>query len=143
MKLNLHVEVEPEETGVLHRRDFTALTALFAKEYEISLKIVSEAESKALNLRFRGKDHPTNILAFPFDEDTPYLGDLALCHRVVVREAQEQHKPLKHHYFHMVIHGVLHLLGYDHIDDHEAEAMERVETEFLAKLAIPNPYKES
>ena len=90
-------------------------------EVEMTVRIVDEAESHELNLTYRGKDRPTNVLSFPFecpDEvELPLLGDLVICRQVVEREAAEQEKPLMSHWAHMVVHGSLHLLGYDHIED--------------------------
>ena len=114
-------------------------------EPEITIRIVDEAESHDLNLTYRGKDKPTNVLSFPFecpDEvELPLLGDLVICRQVVEREATEQGKPLEAHWAHMVVHGCLHLLGYDHIEDDEAEEMEALETRLLAQLGIANPYE--
>ena len=111
---------------------------------ELSIRIVSPAESQALNNQYRGKDKPTNVLSFPFDMpegiELDLLGDLVICADVVSREAVEQNKPLFDHWCHMVIHGVLHLLGFDHINNLEAEEMEQLEREILASLAIPDPY---
>lgn len=111
---------------------------------EITVRIVDEAESRALNLTYRGKDKPTNVLSFPFecpDEvELPLLGDLVICRQVVEREAAEQGKPLEAHWAHMVVHGCLHLLGYDHIEDEEAEEMESLETEMMISLGFADPY---
>ncbi|WP_396821019.1 rRNA maturation RNase YbeY [Modicisalibacter tunisiensis] len=111
---------------------------------ELTVRFVEEAESRALNHDYRGKDRPTNVLSFPFEApaglDLPLLGDLVICHDVVDREAREQGKALEHHYAHMVIHGTLHLLGHDHIEDAEAEEMEALERRILADFAIPDPY---
>ena len=105
----------------------TAAVQPQSDEVEITVRIVDEAESHELNLNYRGKDRPTNVLSFPFecpDEvELPLLGDLVICRQVVEREAQEQDKPLMAHWAHMVVHGSLHLLGYDHIEDDEAEEM--------------------
>ncbi len=113
-------------------------------EPEITVRIVDEAESHELNLTYRGKDRPTNVLSFPFEcppeVALPLLGDLVICRQVVEREAQEQGKPLIAHWAHMVVHGSLHLLGYDHIDDAEAEEMERLETEIMRSLGFADPY---
>ncbi|MGM0701400.1 MAG: rRNA maturation RNase YbeY [Pseudomonadota bacterium] len=112
--------------------------------HELTVRFVDAAESQALNRDYRGRDRPTNVLSFPFEAPPgialPLLGDLVICHPVVAREAVEQRKPLSEHYAHLVIHGTLHLLGYDHIDEAEAEDMERLERELLAELAIPDPY---
>ncbi|WP_233141511.1 rRNA maturation RNase YbeY [Aggregatibacter actinomycetemcomitans] len=113
-------------------------------EIEMTVRIVDETESHALNLNYRVKDRPTNVLSFPFecpDEvELPLLGDLVICRQVVEREAQEQEKPLMAHWAHMVVHGSLHLLGYDHIEDDEAEEMESLETQIMIGLGFVDPY---
>lgn len=113
-------------------------------EPEITVRIVDEAESHQLNLTYRGKDKPTNVLSFPFecpDEvELTLLGDLVICRQVVEQEAREQDKPLMAHWAHMVVHGCLHLLGYDHIEDAEAEEMESLETEIMLGLGFEDPY---
>ncbi len=113
-------------------------------EPEITVRIVDEAESHQLNLTYRGKDKPTNVLSFPFegpDEvELPLLGDLVICRQVVEREAQEQSKPLTAHWAHMVVHGSLHLLGYDHIEEDEAEEMESLESQIMRSLGFADPY---
>ena len=113
-------------------------------EPEITVRIVDEAESHQLNLTYRGKDKPTNVLSFPFecpDEvELPLLGDLVICRQVVEREAQEQGKPLTAHWAHMVVHGSLHLLGYDHIEEDEAEEMESLESQIMRSLGFADPY---
>ena len=113
-------------------------------ELEMTVRIVDEAESHELNLTYRGKDRPTNVLSFPFecpDEvELPLLGDLVICRQVVEREAAEQEKPLMAHWAHMVVHGSLHLLGYDHIEDDEAEEMESLETQIMQGLGFDDPY---
>ena len=113
-------------------------------EVEMTVRIVDEAESHELNLTYRGKDRPTNVLSFPFecpDEvELPLLGDLVICRQVVEREAVEQEKTLMAHWAHMVVHGSLHLLGYDHIEDNEAEEMESLETQIMQGLGFDDPY---
>ena len=113
-------------------------------EVEMTVRIVDESESHDLNLTYRGKDRPTNVLSFPFecpDEvELPLLGDLVICRQVVEREAAEQEKPLMAHWAHMVVHGCLHLLGYDHIEDDEAEEMESLETQIMQGLGFDDPY---
>ncbi|QIZ75961.1 rRNA maturation RNase YbeY [Ferrimonas lipolytica] len=115
-------------------------------EAELTIRITDSAESQQLNSDYRGKDKPTNVLSFPFEAppgiELPLLGDLVICAEVVAREAQEQQKALHDHWAHMVIHGCLHLCGYDHIDDDEAEEMESLERDLLAKIAIADPYQE-
>ena len=112
---------------------------------ELSVRIVDEDEGKALNETYRGASGPTNVLSFPFDEKTPeplpLIGDIVVCAPVVVREAKQQNKALNAHCAHMIIHGVLHLLGYDHQNDSEAATMEALETEIMQKLGFPPPYK--
>jgi probable rRNA maturation factor len=114
------------------------------KATELSIRIVDTAEGRALNRDYRGKDYATNVLSFPVElppgVDLPLIGDLAICAPVVAREAAEQGKDPRDHWAHMTVHGVLHLLGYDHIEDAEAEAMEALETRILAGLGIADPY---
>lgn len=116
----------------------------FQEEAEVTIRLVDEAESHDLNLTYRGKDKPTNVLSFPFEApagiEMPLLGDLIICRQVVEQEAQEQSKPLEAHWAHMVVHGSLHLLGYDHIDDDEAEEMESLETEIMLAMGYEDPY---
>jgi probable rRNA maturation factor len=112
---------------------------------ELTIRLVDEAEGRELNSTWRHKDYATNVLSFPADVpdemlDIPLLGDLVICVPVVVREAAEQGKTLDAHWAHLVIHGCLHLLGYDHIDDDEAEEMEALEQTLLAELGYPDPY---
>lgn len=111
---------------------------------ELVIRIVDEDESRALNSQFRSKDKPTNVLSFPFEPppgmELNHLGDLVVCAPVVQREAVEQHKPVTAHWAHMVVHGVLHLQGYDHQDEQEASVMEAKEIDILGRLGYPNPY---
>ena len=112
-----------------------------------SVQIVSKDEMRELNNTWRGKDRPTHVLSFPMqspDEvDLKILGDLALCADVINTEAIEQHKPAQAHWAHMVVHGMLHLQGYDHIDEHQAEEMEALEIRILDQLGFDNPYLEN
>ncbi|WP_349919110.1 rRNA maturation RNase YbeY [Aeromonas veronii] len=116
----------------------------FQDEAEVTVRLVDEAESRELNHTYRGKDKPTNVLSFPFEAppglELPLLGDLVICRQVVEAEAIEQNKPLMSHWAHMVVHGSLHLLGYDHIEDEEAEEMEQLERDILQEMGIPDPY---
>lgn len=111
---------------------------------EICIKIIDTAESQNLNKTYRGKDKPTNVLSFPSDipdfVESSHLGDLAICASIVEQEAQAQNKHVIDHWAHLTIHGCLHLLGYDHIEDTEADKMEALEIELLAELGIGNPY---
>ncbi len=113
---------------------------------ELSIRLVDSEESAELNSTYRGKNSPTNVLSFPFDSPIPMeprlLGDLVICRPVVEKEAKEQDKILHHHWAHLVVHGCLHLLGYDHVKDDEAEVMEELEKQILKTLDINNPYQE-
>lgn len=116
-----------------------------ADNAELSLRVVDEAEMTALNHEYRGKDYPTNVLSFPYEAmpgvDSALLGDIVICAPVVAREALEQDKPVESHWAHMVIHGVLHLLGHDHHDAAQAQRMEQLETRLLEQLGFPDPYR--
>ena len=117
---------------------------------EMGLRVVGPAESRRLNSRFRGKDKPTNVLSFPVaslpgapvGEARP-LGDLVICPQVLRMEAREQQKTLRAHWAHLVVHGVLHLIGYDHEREAEASRMERREISVLRRLGFANPYRSS
>ena len=113
-----------------------AVIPQFQEESEVTIRLVDEAESHELK--------PTNVLSFPFEAppgiEMPLLGDLIICRQVVEQEAKEQQKPLEAHWAHMVVHGSLHLLGYDHIEDDEAEEMESLETEIMLALGYEDPY---
>lgn len=140
---------EPPEPERLTAWAVAALNAVERPGVAITLRVVDAEEGRALNRDFRGRDHATNVLSFPFSEippealaelGAPYIGDLVICAPVVAREAAEQDKSPAAHWAHMVIHGVLHLAGHDHQDDAEAEAMEAREREILAGLGFPDPY---
>jgi len=113
-------------------------------DIEVSVRVVDEKEGRQLNLDYRQKDYATNVLSFPIEknDDIPFrhLGDIVVCHPVIQREALEQNKTLDEHWAHMITHGCLHLLGYDHIIDAEAEAMEEMEITILSALGYANPY---
>ena len=117
----------------------------FMDQAEITIRIVDEAESQQLNHTYRQKNKPTNVLSFPFespiDIEVPLLGDLIICKQVVEKEAIEQHKLLISHWAHMIVHGCLHLLGYDHIVDEEAEEMENIEIDIMKQLGFDDPYQ--
>nr|WP_284048215.1 rRNA maturation RNase YbeY [Marinobacter sp. ATCH36] len=112
---------------------------------EVTVRIVTVAESAELNGQYRGKSGPTNVLSFPFEAPAgitvPLAGDLVICAPVVEKEAAEQHKALAEHWAHMVVHGMLHLQGYDHIDDSDAGVMEALEIRLLGQLGFSNPYE--
>lgn len=150
MSLRIDVQVGGTRTGLpgVAKLRHWARSALAGRrgDAELSIRIVDAAESRALNRRYRGKDKPTNVLAFPAELpaelELPLLGDLVICREVVEAEAAEQAKPLDAHWAHMVIHGTLHLVGYDHETDEQAATMEALEADLLAELGWPNPYQE-
>lgn len=125
-----------------------AALSAYPNDAELVIRLVDSDESGALNQRYRHKQGPTNVLSFPFevpegiDFECDVLGDLVICAPLISDEALQQGKRLQHHWAHIVIHGVLHLLGYDHIDDDDAEIMEAKEIEILQTLNIANPYLE-
>ncbi len=115
-----------------------------ATEVELTIRVVDSTESQQLNNQYRHKNKPTNVLSFPSDLpselELPLLGDLVICAPVVVLEANQQRKSLLAHWAHMVVHGTLHLTGYDHVLEEEAEIMERLETQIVVDLGYPPPY---
>jgi len=117
-----------------------------SQDSEIVVRIVDEDEMIQFNEQYRNKKGSTNILSFPFDSpeevESDLLGDLLVCAAIVESEAQQQNKELEHHWAHMIVHGVLHLIGYDHINDSEAEEMEALEIKILKTIKIDNPYEE-
>lgn len=117
----------------------------YQRSFELTIRIVSEQESQALNHQYRYKDSSTNVLSFPFEVpegiELDLLGDLVICADVVEREAIEQQKTSLAHWAHMTVHGCLHLLGYDHIVDQDAEEMEALEIDILQQLGFNNPYQ--
>lgn len=148
MGLRLEAQYASEASGLPSEEDLSRWAAAALREpgdYELVVRIVDEAESAALNDRYRGKPGPTNVLSFPFESppglELPHLGDLVICAPVVEREAREQGKPSEAHWAHMLVHGLLHLQGHDHQDEAEAEAMETLESAILAQLGYPNPYE--
>lgn len=149
MTIELDLQIATEDTQSLPTQQQLQLwlgsaISLFQPQAEVTVRIVDEVESQQLNRDYRGKDKPTNVLSFPFEAppgiEIDLLGDLIICKQVVEKEAKEQNKPLEAHWAHMVVHGSLHLLGYDHIEDEEAEEMEGIETEIMQKLGFEDPY---
>ncbi|MBS9777804.1 MAG: rRNA maturation RNase YbeY [Gammaproteobacteria bacterium] len=165
MLLDLQIAVENDD-NLPQSSDFItwgkAVYAELGKDYdvELTIRLTDNHEVQQLNRDYRGKDKPTNILSFPFEAmdidpmelqtayagdvaqfDVPIIGDLVIAITVMENEARDQGKTLFNHYAHITIHGILHLLGYDHIDDEEAETMEDIEIRTLAKLGIANPYE--
>lgn len=139
----------PNPAAAVRRAARAALKAELPAKARTSLSVLltDDAEMRKLNAGWRAKDKPTNVLSFPaenaVDPARPpaYLGDVALGLATCKREAREQKKALTDHVAHLIVHGVLHLLGYDHMDDDQAEAMEPLETEILAGLGIADPYR--
>ena len=122
----------------------SALNAVTTQEFELTIRLVNSDESQQLNHQYRKKDKPTNVLSFPFEVpkgiELNLLGDLVICSSIVEQEANSQNKALFDHWAHMVVHGCLHLLGYDHINDTDADEMETLEIKILGQLSISNPY---
>lgn len=152
MSYRIDVEVNSSSTKIPSIENIelwiaAALQSDELNEAEVSVYIVDEQESQELNFQYREKDKPTNVLSFPADipdeVGVPLLGDLVVCAPVVEREAQEQGKTLEAHWAHMLIHGTLHLLGYDHVEDDEADVMEALETRLITQLNFPAPYTET
>ncbi|HAT40575.1 MAG TPA: rRNA maturation RNase YbeY [Rheinheimera sp.] len=150
MSIILDFQLASNASGIPSEAQFQqwldAAVTPFQDNAEVTIRIVDEAESQQLNFDYREKDKPTNVLSFPFQqppgiEELPLLGDLVVCAQVVEREATEQNKPLAAHWAHMVVHGCLHLLGFDHITEDEAQEMEAEEIQILADLGFPNPYE--
>ena len=114
------------------------------KQDSLTIRVVSAEESQALNQQFRQIDKPTNVLSFPADLpdfiEAPYLGDIVICATIIEQEAKAQNKGVDDHWAHMLVHGVLHLKGYDHISDDEAEQMEALEIKLLKQINVANPY---
>lgn len=139
--------------AVSFRKWVAAALAGRIREADLAIRLVDSKEGRALNRHYRGKDYATNVLSFPADAaegvklpkgvTMPLLGDLVICAPVVAKEAKEQGKALNDHYAHLTVHGALHLLGWDHEDEREAECMEKLEREILSGLGIPDPYREA
>ena len=148
--LTLHIRSDLGWKGLPAPRSFRTWIELALKgakrrrATEINVLITDAETGRSLNRDFRGKDYATNVLSFPAELPpelkSPLIGDLAICAPVVAREAADQGKRLRDHYAHMVVHGTLHLLGYDHVDEREAERMEALETTLLAEIGIADPY---
>ena len=149
MNLVLDIQRAPENITCPSDEQFNlwaeiALATDAANNFELCLRIVEIAEIHALNLQYRNQDKPTNVLSFsadlPADIDIPLLGDIVICAPIVEAEALDQEKNLSAHWAHMIIHGILHLLGYDHLDDDTANEMENLEIKLLSKLGFDSPY---
>ena len=151
------IEVEDDAWSALADLDAVTERAVIAAlaagaeldgDAEVNVLFTDDPSIASINTEWRGKDYATNVLSFPAPDDMPVpegearpLGDIVLASGVVAREAQEQGKSLHDHTVHLIVHGTLHLLGYDHVEDGEAEEMERLETDILKGLGIPDPYE--
>ncbi|WP_250654854.1 rRNA maturation RNase YbeY [Alkalimarinus coralli] len=155
MTIHIDLQIETENPALPSPEQLSlwANSAHQAKksEAEVTIRIVGIEESADLNQTYRGKDGPTNVLSFPFEAPPGIdihllgessIGDLVVCAPVVEQEAEQQSKELIAHWAHMVVHGVLHLQGYDHIEEEEALIMEGLETEIIMELGYPAPYQD-
>ena len=140
-RLNLSIRYSCKAEGQPNRQQVRRLIrAVEPGAAQIAVCFVDEAEGRELNSNYRGKDYATNVLSFPYETEPVLMGDLVLCWPVVEKEAREQGKSLEAHTAHLIVHGTLHLQGWDHETDEEAEQMEAEEREILAELGYPNPY---
>jgi probable rRNA maturation factor len=145
-------QTEPDAEAVIHRAIEAAaeLADAGVGEAELAVMLTDDSGIRTLNNNWRGIDKPTNVLSFPAlqppagaPSDAPrMLGDIAIAYQTTRKEADDEQKPFDHHLSHLAVHGFLHLIGYDHENDHDAEAMEGLETEILAQLGIPDPYQD-
>ncbi|MDO7086428.1 rRNA maturation RNase YbeY [Pseudocolwellia sp. AS88] len=146
--LDVQIACEDNNLPSIEQLQLWAETALSTQkdDPELTIRIVESQESQELNHQYRGKNKPTNVLSFPFEVpegiEINLLGDLVICSDVVNKEAIEQNKNIHDHWAHLVIHGCLHLLGYDHIEEDDAVEMESLEIKLLSTLGIDNPYQE-
>jgi probable rRNA maturation factor len=141
-KLNLSVQVATESTNLPTKKEFRNWVSQGTfEDIDLTLRLVDEPEGRELNKTFRGKDYATNVLTFPYPEMTPLAGDVVICVPIVQSEAAKQKKKLAAHFAHLSIHGVLHLQGYDHELENDAELMENLEISILESLEISNPFE--
>lgn len=138
--------VTPSKADFAQWIDATFTSLNYQKSTEISLSVISSAEIQTLNHTYRNKNKPTNVLSFPAElasfMQSELLGDIVFCHEIIETEARAQNKSVQAHWAHMTIHGTLHLLGYDHIEEDEAQAMESLEINILESLHFKNPYQQ-
>ncbi|BCB25515.1 endoribonuclease YbeY [Sulfurimicrobium lacus] len=140
-KLSLAVQFACKQDDEPTRAEIRAWAAAALEgEAEVTVRLVDEDEGCELNREYRGKDYATNVLSFVYQQELPCQGDLVLCAPVVSREAVEQGKSVEAHYAHLVVHGMLHLQGYDHENEDDALEMEAVETHIMRKLGYTDPY---
>jgi probable rRNA maturation factor len=150
MSLSLDLQIASGEAALPDEQAFTGWAEAVLKgrreRTEITIRLVDEAEGRALNRDFRGSDKATNVLSFPYQAPevvaSDLLGDLVICAPVVAAEARAQGKAPMAHWAHMVVHGLLHLLGYDHQGEAEAGEMEGIESALMSQLGFPDPYQE-
>ncbi|HQR58794.1 MAG TPA: rRNA maturation RNase YbeY [Azonexus sp.] len=139
--LDLAVQYACRREGLPLRADFVRWArAALTDSGQVAIRLVDEDEGRRLNKAYRGKGHATNVLSFPYETEPLLMGDLVICPTVVAREAAEQGKPLAAHYAHLTVHGMLHLRGWDHENEGDAQAMEDEERKILAALGYPDPY---
>jgi len=149
LKIDIRIEAElwktTEDVRALLRRAIAAAAAeLSAAGAELAIVLTDDSAIRSLNRAWRGVDAATNVLSFPTrgaGGQPPLIGDIVLAYETIAREARAERKPFAHHVAHLVVHGFLHLLGYDHASRQEAEAMEQIERDVLRRLAIPDPYR--
>jgi probable rRNA maturation factor len=140
-RLQLAVQYAVSAAGKPSRAQFRKwIRAALDHDACVTLRIVGQKEGRTLNRSYRRKDYATNVLTFALNNRPPFEGDLALCAPVIAQEARTQKKKLAAHYAHLTVHGMLHLQGYDHENERDAQVMERRETQILAKLGYPDPY---
>ena len=141
-RLALTVQYAAANDGLPTRSQLRAwVKAALEHDADVTVRLVAAEEGRTLNRQYRGRDHATNVLSFAYPETDPLSGDIALCVPVVEREAREQHKNPQAHYAHLVVHGMLHLQGYDHEKAADARVMETLETEIVTGLGYADPYK--
>lgn len=139
--LKLNVQYASQATDLPSRSQFRLWAKAAARvDTEVTIRIVDAEEGRQLNSMYRGKDYATNVLTFPLTEDPHLMGDIIICAPVVEAEAKAQKKSLLAHYAHLTVHGILHLHGYDHETEPQAELMEGIETAIVTKLGYPSPY---
>jgi probable rRNA maturation factor len=140
-RIELNLQIVSEQSNIPTPSQFRKWAkAALRVDTEVTIRIVDEAEGRALNLAYRGKDYATNVLTFPLAEEPHLIGDIIICAPVVVAEANAQNKNIEAHYAHLTVHGILHLHGYDHEIEAQAVLMESIEVTTLMQLGYPNPY---
>ena len=144
LALELPPQDLPSQAELVQWSSAALSVADYHKDAEITVRLVESQEVQQLNAEYRHLDKPTNILSFPFEcppqLELPLLGDLVICDKILRSEALEQHKSYQEHFAHLIIHGILHLLGFDHIEPRQAEEMESLEIAALKTLGYPDPY---